>query len=282
MRMRPGRSVTSILPSGRNASAHGLTSRLRRSAPRAGPPTMRIRCLRRACRSRSAASPSTGSPPSAPRSQVRQVFSSCPDRDVVHRALPRKVANEGARRIIRDYNAGIGIAMVTLIESTVRVTIRHSDSAPIASEAATALVNREEATGAGRLDKARSVRTTVSWSKSFKVRANHPRRQASLARPAGNIAAAGRPESGKIAARTDGMPLFLAFQHFRAQIYPARSLRIRFARRKRVNEAVPPLSSGACCASSTSAPGCQSMATKPGVCSTRRSQARIAGKVARS
>ena len=34
--------------------------------------------------------------------------------------------------------AGMGIAMVTLIDSTVRVTIRHSDSAPIASEAATA------------------------------------------------------------------------------------------------------------------------------------------------
>ena len=44
--------------------------------------------------------------------------------------------------------------MVTLIDSTVSVTIRHSDSAPIASEAATAWVNRDEATGAGRLDEA--------------------------------------------------------------------------------------------------------------------------------
>ena len=35
-------------------------------------------------------------------------------------------------------------------------------------------------------------------------------------------------------------------------------------------------------ASATSASGRQSMGTKPGVCSTRRSQARIAGKVARS
>jgi hypothetical protein len=48
---------------------------------------------------------------------------------------------------------GIGSAMVTLIESTVSVTTRHSDSAPIASEAAMALVSREEATGAGRLMK---------------------------------------------------------------------------------------------------------------------------------
>ena len=40
--------------------------------------------------------------------------------------------------------------MVTLIDSTVSVTIRHSDSAPIASEAAMALVSRDETTGAGR------------------------------------------------------------------------------------------------------------------------------------
>jgi hypothetical protein len=48
---------------------------------------------------------------------------------------------------------GSGIAMVTLIESTVSVTTRHSDNAPIASEVAMALVNREEATGDGRLPK---------------------------------------------------------------------------------------------------------------------------------
>src|ERR1035437_6361639 len=46
--------------------------------------------------------------------------------------------------------AGIGIAMETLIESAVRVTIRHSDSEPIASEAATASASRDEATGAER------------------------------------------------------------------------------------------------------------------------------------
>ena len=40
--------------------------------------------------------------------------------------------------------------MLTLIESTVRETIRHSDNAPIASEAATAPVSRDEATGAER------------------------------------------------------------------------------------------------------------------------------------
>jgi hypothetical protein len=49
--------------------------------------------------------------------------------------------------------AGTGIAIETLIDSTVSVTARHSESAPIASVAAMALVKREEATGAGRLTK---------------------------------------------------------------------------------------------------------------------------------
>ena len=44
----------------------------------------------------------------------------------------------------------IVIAKVILLESTVSVTTRHSVSAPIASEAAIAWVNRDDATGAGR------------------------------------------------------------------------------------------------------------------------------------
>jgi hypothetical protein len=40
--------------------------------------------------------------------------------------------------------------MLTLIESSVSETIRHSDSEPIASEAATASVSREESTGPER------------------------------------------------------------------------------------------------------------------------------------
>jgi len=39
--------------------------------------------------------------------------------------------------------------MVTLIDNTVSVTTRHSESVPIASEVAMALASREEATGAG-------------------------------------------------------------------------------------------------------------------------------------
>jgi hypothetical protein len=49
--------------------------------------------------------------------------------------------------------AGIGIAMVTLIESAVSVTTRHSDNAPIARKVAMALVSRKEADGTGRLPK---------------------------------------------------------------------------------------------------------------------------------
>src|SRR5258708_39171826 len=45
---------------------------------------------------------------------------------------------------------GIGIAMVAWIDSTVRVTIRHSDSDPIASVAAPASLSRAEATAPWR------------------------------------------------------------------------------------------------------------------------------------
>jgi hypothetical protein len=57
-----------------------------------------------------------------------------------------------ANRKAADYPAN-GVAIETLIDSTVSVTTRHSENAPIASVAAMALVNREEATGAGRLTK---------------------------------------------------------------------------------------------------------------------------------
>jgi hypothetical protein len=81
-----------------------------------------------------------------------------------------------AGKIVRTY-AGIGIAMATRMESTVRVTIRHSDNEPIASEAATASVSREEATGAdGRTKPAAPgdrVMADILWPISFNARANH-------------------------------------------------------------------------------------------------------------
>src|SRR5258708_36896663 len=51
--------------------------------------------------------------------------------------------------------------MVTLIESTVSVTISHTDSAPISSEAATVWVSRDEATGAERPSKPAPTRDRV-------------------------------------------------------------------------------------------------------------------------
>jgi hypothetical protein len=47
----------------------------------------------------------------------------------------------------------MGIAMVALIDSTVSVTTRQSDSVPIASDVAMAPSNLEEATGARLLSK---------------------------------------------------------------------------------------------------------------------------------
>jgi hypothetical protein len=47
----------------------------------------------------------------------------------------------------------IGMAKPVRIDSTVTVTTRHNESAPSASEAATASISREEATGALRLPK---------------------------------------------------------------------------------------------------------------------------------
>ena len=77
MRMRPGRSVTSMRPSGRNASAQGWTRPL---ATVSNLELARRRGKTGVFAARAGGdhegTPSTGSPPSARRSQVRQVFSS--------------------------------------------------------------------------------------------------------------------------------------------------------------------------------------------------------------
>ncbi len=65
--------------------------------------------------------------------------------------------------------------MASLIDSTVSETIRHSDNEPIASEAATALVNRDEATGAAWPSKPARAGRPYHGRKSFQSRANHPR-----------------------------------------------------------------------------------------------------------
>jgi hypothetical protein len=65
-----------------------------------------------------------------------------------HRPLSRSTANGPGKNNL-GY-AGNGMAIESLIESNVSVTTRQSESEPIASVAATASVNRGDATGAGR------------------------------------------------------------------------------------------------------------------------------------
>jgi hypothetical protein len=99
------------------------------------------------------------------------------------------IAND--RENISDY-AGSGIAMLTLIESTVRATITHSDSEPKASVAATASFSLDEATGAQRPSKPKAPGDRV-MVKILQGEANHPRNTPDSAGAAGNIAAgAGR------------------------------------------------------------------------------------------
>jgi len=111
--------------------------------------------FRRGFRSRSGMMPPAGSPPSASRvTSTTGVFivdrsrciSIAPCRAKSSRRNFRAGIFEGSGEIILSY-AGIGIAMLTLIENTVRVTIRHSDSEPIASAVATASISRDEGNG---------------------------------------------------------------------------------------------------------------------------------------
>ena len=82
------------------------------------------------------------------------------------------------------------MAIETLIDSTVRVTIRHSDNEPIASVAATASVSRDEATGAERPLKPQAPDDRFMVRYSLDARANHPRVTPDFSGLTGNIAAA--------------------------------------------------------------------------------------------
>ena len=87
-----------------------------------------------------------------------------PNRGAYRRALSFENADGSENSVGRQ--AGIGIAMPTLIVNTVSVTIRQSDSEPIASVAATASFNRVEATRVERPSKPLRG-ATGSWSSSF-------------------------------------------------------------------------------------------------------------------
>src|ERR1700733_6742747 len=100
--------------------------------------------------------------------------------------------------------SGSGIAMLTLIDSTGSATIRHSESEPIASEAATALVNRDEATGAAWSSKPAARGDRIMAGKS----SNRGRitRGTGFSQESQAIFGRRRPESGKTTAGRVVMP----------------------------------------------------------------------------
>ena len=79
------------------------------------------------------------------------------------------------------------------IDSAVNVTTRHNESAPSASEAATASISPEEATGALRPPKPAAACELVMGR--IPGRQNHPRIAKTLAIIAGKIAATSAPDS---------------------------------------------------------------------------------------
>src|SRR6266436_1514731 len=87
---------------------------------------------------------------------------------------PRSAGVESALEKCFGGQAGIGIAMATLVENTVRVTTRHTDNAPIASVAATASFRRDEATGAERPLKPQAPDDRIMVRYSLDARANQP------------------------------------------------------------------------------------------------------------
>jgi hypothetical protein len=84
------------------------------------------------------------------------------------------------------------MAMPALTDSIVSVTTRHSESAPIASDAATALINREEATGVGSVSKPNPTRgdRIMVWFLEEMRRESAPDK-GNFTKVAGNFTAAG-------------------------------------------------------------------------------------------
>jgi hypothetical protein len=101
-----------------------------------------------------------------------------------------------------DY-AGIGIAIATLIDSAARLTIRHSDNPPIASETATAWFSRDEATDAPRLLKPKAPGDRIMAG--ILARANHPQ-GSKFRKNRRQYWGGGWPENGGNAAKTTVMP----------------------------------------------------------------------------
>ena len=100
--------------------------------------------------------------------------------------------------------------MVTLIDNTVSVTTRQSDSVPIASEVAMALASREEATGAGWFAKPTVPGNRIMlWI--LQDAANHPAISANFTTMAGNIAAIRASKAAESGQWLTLFPLLLTF-----------------------------------------------------------------------
>ena len=163
----------------------------------------------------------------------------------------------------------MGNAPPILLDSTTSVTIRHSESEAIASEAATASCSLLDATAAAGLLKPAGPGDRV-MVESLQKSANQSHRAGRIslarcrfvtvftgkiaARPAGKAAEVGR--GGRYAHDPRNQaPLFVSRQASAAAWWSGSS--------------IPPT-------------GCESIETKPGICSRRLSQVRMAGKVERS
>src|SRR5229473_8355375 len=97
--------------------------------------------------------------------------------------------------------------METLIENTVRVTIRHSDSEPIARVAATASVNREQATGAERPLKPQAPCDRI-MAEFLRCAGESPATRENLAAITGNIGAGSGSKMAKWRRNQRFCPLF--------------------------------------------------------------------------
>ena len=127
--------------------------------------------------------------------------------------------------------------MVTLIESTVSVTIRHSDSAPIASEAATVSVSRGEATGAGRPSKPAPPPCDRVMAEILHCAGESPATSGDGNRHDRQYCGGALSKSGKMKAERTVMPAFPVIQAHVSGVKPRR--RYRPGRRPRRRVASP-------------------------------------------
>src|SRR5689334_9509877 len=144
--------------------------------------------------------------------------------------------------------------MQTRIDSIVRLTTRQSENAPSTSDGATASIGRGEDTGAHWPIKPAALGDLVMVGILVAARANHLRERKSSRNDEGRYWGGLTAESPQA-------------------LTSINVLNAPLAGRGEENQAP-----AAMLAESSTSSGRQSIETKPGVCSTRLSQARIAGK----